>query len=82
MYITHIKPARDGVYRIGGNKDSPPTQLGLRIHQSEPNFSKEASFAVADGANWDPVGSGNAALVAYDTNTDQWEPIFEYSGTL
>ncbi|MEZ3168904.1 hypothetical protein ABNG02_16450 [Halorubrum ejinorense] len=76
--ITHINPLEDGVYRVGGNRNSPQTTFGLKIHESKPDFPKEATFAVADGSNWDPTGSGNAALVAYDTDGN-WKPIFEYS---
>jgi hypothetical protein len=80
--ITHVNPTGDeGTYRVGGNRDSPPTPLGLQIQTSPPPYPEEASFAVADGTNWDPLGNGNAALVAYDTD-DTWKPIFEYSGKL
>lgn len=76
--ITHLNPYDGGVYRIGGNRSSPSTTIGLQIQESEPNFPKEATIAVADGTGWDPVGSGNAAIVAYDTD-GEWKTIFEYS---
>jgi len=80
--ITHIDPYADkGTYRVGGRRNSPPTPMGLQIHTSSPDYPAEACFAVADGGNWDPVGNGNAALVAYDTD-GRWKPIFEYSNNL
>jgi len=79
--ITHINPADDGAYRIGGNRNSPPTSLGLQIHTSPSPDPQEATLAVADGTNWDPIGNGNAAIVAYDTDGD-WKPVFEYSGSM
>ena len=79
--ITHINPLNDGTYRIGGYRTSPSTPLGLQVQTSEPSFPQEASFAVADGTNWDPTGNGNAALMAYDTD-GEWKPIFEYSGKI
>lgn len=79
--ITHINPFDAGVYRVGGDRNSPETLFGLQINESEPYLSQEGSFAIADGANWDPTGNGNAALVAYDTD-DNWKTIFEYSSKL
>lgn len=79
--ITHINPYAGIAYRVGGNKTSPPTTFGLKIHTQEPIDMADATFAVADGANWDPVGNGNAALVAVDAD-GTWTPVFEYSGSL
>ena len=79
--LSHIDFADYGAYRIGGGRDSPPTALGLQIHDAPPQNPQNASFVVADGVNWDPSGNGNATLVAYDTD-GTWKPIFEYSGSL
>lgn len=81
LHIQHLQPSYQSVFNIGGNKDSPETQLGLKIHTDNPRFPEEGTFALADGDEWDPAGNGSGALVTYDTDGD-WKPIFEYSDTL
>lgn len=79
--ITHLNPIDSGVHRIGGNRNSPPTTLGLQIQSSPPEFPQEGTFALADGGDWDPTGNGNAVLVGFDTD-GEWKAIFEYSDQL
>lgn len=48
-----------------------------------PQSSQPSTFwgmvAVADGANWDPAGTGNAALVARNQTSNTWEVVHEFT---
>ncbi|MFW6457718.1 MAG: hypothetical protein ACOC0A_05420, partial [Planctomycetota bacterium] len=80
--IIHLNLQKKGsTFRVGGMKGDPQTQFGMPVHDHEPKHPQEATLAVADGENWDPVGNGNAVLVAYDTD-GKWKPVFEYSDSL
>ncbi|WP_139203675.1 hypothetical protein [Halorientalis persicus] len=79
--VNHSDPFRSGTHRVGGRRDSPSTQFLPKIHTTEPPYPVDAGMVIADGANWDPVGTGNAALVTRDTD-GTWSVIFEYSSSV
>ncbi|QLD84603.1 metallophosphoesterase [Natronomonas halophila] len=66
--------------RVNHNENEVVKEKSQQLFpQSAAASTYDANFAVADGANWDPAGTGNAALVAYGPG-GSWEVIHEFSG--
>lgn len=67
--VTQIAWGVDGQFEIG-NVDGSYTQFKEDIVSSEPDYPKAGASIIADGKNWDPQGTGNAAKVIY--NGSEW----------
>lgn len=67
--VSKIGWGGDGQIEIG-NVDGSYTQFKEDIVSSEPKYPQAGSSVIADGTNWDPQGTGNAAKVVY--NGSEW----------
>jgi hypothetical protein len=67
-------------FQLGGDKNSPSSQMTLQLHDSEPSRPQELGMVIADGTNWDPDGDGNAEMVIYNGST--WLEIVDLGTSL
>jgi hypothetical protein len=67
--VTKISWGVDGNFEIG-HVEGSYTQFKEDIVSSEPEYPQAGASVIADGTNWDPQGTGNAAKVIY--NGAEW----------
>jgi len=65
----------DGDLTIGGVQNGY-TQLKTDVVSKEPKYPVVGGEVIADGTNWDPAGTGNAAKVIYTGN--KWSILKEF----
>jgi len=73
--VSRIGWGGDGDLTIGGVQNGY-TQLKTDVVSKEPKYPVVGGEVIADGTNWDPAGTGNAAKVIYTGN--KWSILKEF----